>query len=74
MSELVLVTGTSSGIGLATAVECAAAGHTVVATLRNLDKRGPLEKAAKERGVKIHVEKLDVTHESAGAASSRQRR
>lgn len=67
MSELVLITGTSSGIGLATAVECAAAGHTVVATLRNIHRRGPLEKAAKERGVKIHVEQLDVTHESAGA-------
>lgn len=67
MPHLVLITGTSSGIGLATAVECAAAGHRVVATLRNLDKRGALEKAAKERGVKIDVEQLDVTHESAGA-------
>lgn len=67
MSELVLITGTSSGIGLATAVECAAAGHRVVATLRNLDKRAALEKAAKERGVRIDVEQLDVTHEGAGA-------
>jgi NAD(P)-dependent dehydrogenase (short-subunit alcohol dehydrogenase family) len=67
MSNLVLITGTSSGIGLATAVECAAAGHRVVATLRNLDKRETLEKAAKERGVKIDVEHLDVTHEGAGA-------
>lgn len=61
MSDLVLITGTSSGIGLATAVECAAAGMRVVATLRNLDKKGALEKAAKERGVKIDVEQLDVT-------------
>lgn len=64
MGELVLVTGTSSGIGLATAVECAAAGHRVVATLRNLDKRAALEKAAKARAVKIDIEHLDVTHES----------
>jgi NAD(P)-dependent dehydrogenase (short-subunit alcohol dehydrogenase family) len=34
---LALVTGTSSGIGLATAVALARAGHTVVATMRNLD-------------------------------------
>jgi short-subunit dehydrogenase len=67
MPDLVLITGTSSGIGLATAVECAAAGHRVVATLRNLDKRAALEKAAKERGVKIEVEQLDVTHDTAGA-------
>jgi NAD(P)-dependent dehydrogenase (short-subunit alcohol dehydrogenase family) len=67
MGELVLVTGTSSGIGLATVIECAAAGHRVVATLRNLEKRGPLEKAAKERGLTLDVEQLDVTHESADA-------
>lgn len=66
MSELVLITGTSSGIGLSTAVECAAAGHTVVATLRNLDRRGALEKAAKERGVKLAIEQLDVTQDGAG--------
>ncbi len=67
MSDLILITGTSSGIGLATAVECAAAGHRVIATLRNLDKRAALEKAAKDRGVKIEVEQLDVTQEGAGA-------
>ncbi|MFO0592905.1 MAG: SDR family oxidoreductase [Polyangiaceae bacterium] len=67
MSDLVLITGTSSGIGLATAVECAAAGMRVVATLRNLDKRGALEKAAKERGVKLDVEQLDVTSKTAAA-------
>lgn len=67
MGELVLITGTSSGIGMATAVECAAAGHSVVATMRNLEKRGALEKAAKERGARVDVEQLDVTHEGAGA-------
>lgn len=67
MGEIVLVTGTSSGIGLATALECAAAGHSVIATLRNLDRRGPLEKAARDRGVKLAIEQLDVTHDGAGA-------
>lgn len=66
MGELVLITGTSSGIGLSTAVECAAAGHAVVATMRDPQKRAALEKAAKERGVRVDIEQLDVTHESAG--------
>ncbi len=38
----VLVTGTSSGIGLATAVAAARAGWTTVATLRNPDRAGPM--------------------------------
>lgn len=66
MGELVLITGTSSGIGLSTAVECAAAGHAVVATMRDPQKRAALEKAARDRGVRVDIEQLDVTHESAG--------
>jgi NAD(P)-dependent dehydrogenase (short-subunit alcohol dehydrogenase family) len=66
MGELVLITGTSSGIGLATALVCAAAGHSVVATMRNLDKRAALESAAKELGVRLNIEQLDVTVEGAG--------
>ena len=61
MGELVLITGTSSGIGLSTAVACARAGHTVVATMRNLEGRKALEAAAKEAGVPVAVEHLDVT-------------
>lgn len=61
MGNLVLITGTSSGIGLSAAIECAAAGHRVVATMRNLDRRKALDEAAKARGVTVHVEQLDVT-------------
>ncbi|WP_044249644.1 SDR family NAD(P)-dependent oxidoreductase [Chondromyces apiculatus] len=61
MGQLVLVTGASSGIGLSAAVACAAAGHQVVATLRNLDRRSALEAAAKAQGVQVDVEQLDVT-------------
>jgi NAD(P)-dependent dehydrogenase (short-subunit alcohol dehydrogenase family) len=61
VGELVLITGTSSGIGLSAGIECAAAGHRVVATMRNLERRDALEKAAASRGVAVHVEALDVT-------------
>jgi NAD(P)-dependent dehydrogenase (short-subunit alcohol dehydrogenase family) len=67
VGELVLITGTSSGIGLSAAIECAAAGHRVVATMRNLAKRGPLDEAAKARGIALDVEQLDVTAEGVGA-------
>lgn len=62
----VLITGTSSGIGLATAIECAAVGHAVVATMRDTSKSGALEKEARERGLTIAIEELDVAHPSAG--------
>lgn len=67
MGELVLITGTSSGIGLSAAVECAAAGHRVVATMRDVDRRKPLEEAAAAREVSVHIERLDVTSEGVGA-------
>jgi NAD(P)-dependent dehydrogenase (short-subunit alcohol dehydrogenase family) len=67
LGELVLITGTSSGIGLAAAVECAASGHRVVATMRDLGRRQALVEAAKARGVSVDVEQLDVTAEGAGA-------
>ncbi|APR81963.1 3-oxoacyl-[acyl-carrier protein] reductase [Minicystis rosea] len=67
MGELVLITGTSSGIGLSAAIECAAAGHDVVATMRHLDRRKALEEAAKARGVTVAVEQLDVTSPGVGA-------
>lgn len=72
MRPLVLITGTSSGIGMATAVACAEAGFEVVATMRNLERSATLRAAAEERGLlsehetargvpTIHVEQLDVT-------------
>ncbi|WP_437677714.1 SDR family oxidoreductase [Sorangium sp. So ce131] len=67
MGHLVLVTGSSSGIGLATAVACAAAGHRVVATMRRPDKAEALLAAARARGASLHVEALDVAAEGAPA-------
>jgi NAD(P)-dependent dehydrogenase (short-subunit alcohol dehydrogenase family) len=51
---IALVTGTSSGIGLATAVTLARSGHTVIATMRNLESAGDLQKI-------VAAEKLPVT-------------
>ena len=65
MGELVLITGTSSGIGLSAAVECAAAGHRVIATMRSPERRKPLLEAAEARGVTLDVEQLDVTSDGA---------
>jgi NAD(P)-dependent dehydrogenase (short-subunit alcohol dehydrogenase family) len=56
-----LVTGTSTGIGYATALHFARRGHTVVATMRNLAKAGPLETAAREQALPLVIRELDVT-------------
>src|SRR5664280_1675243 len=52
---VLLITGTSSGIGLSTSVVAAKHGHRVVATMRNLDGAGPLRAAADEAGVELDV-------------------
>ncbi len=67
-SPVTLVTGTSSGMGLHTAVELARRGHTVVATLRDTTRAGSLQAAAQEAGVELDVRALDVVdHDSARA-------
>jgi NAD(P)-dependent dehydrogenase (short-subunit alcohol dehydrogenase family) len=63
--SVVLITGTSSGIGLATAVAAAGAGYRTVATLRNPDSGSALNSAAADAGVEIDVRTLDVTDQTA---------
>jgi len=58
---VVLITGTSSGIGLATAVAAARAGYATVATLREPARAGALQEAADRAGVRLDVRRLDVT-------------
>jgi NAD(P)-dependent dehydrogenase (short-subunit alcohol dehydrogenase family) len=60
--KTVLITGTSSGIGLAAAVAAAQSGWHVVATMRDLDKSDPLLLAATEAGISdlVQVKHLDV--------------
>src|SRR5690349_11479894 len=56
----VLITGTSSGIGLATALECARAGHKVFATMRNPAGAPQVGEVAKRESLPIEIRTLDV--------------
>lgn len=68
MSEIALVTGTSSGMGLEAAVALARRGLTVVATMRDTGRSGALREAADAAGVVLDVRALDVTDESGTTA------
>jgi len=64
MSEkIAVISGTSSGIGLLSAVELARQGFRVVATMRDLGRRTRLDEAAQAAGVDslMDVRRLDVT-------------
>jgi len=63
-SPITIVTGTSSGIGLEIALQAAAAGHTVIATMRDLAKAGPLRDAAAAAGATLDIRQLDVTDQA----------
>lgn len=56
----VIITGTSSGIGLATAIALGRAGHTVFATMRNLQRGGALRDALAAERLPITVLEMDV--------------
>ena len=59
--DVALVTGTSSGIGLRTAIGLAKVGLTVVATMRDVGRADALREAAAEAGVEVDVRRLEVT-------------
>jgi NAD(P)-dependent dehydrogenase (short-subunit alcohol dehydrogenase family) len=59
--KTVLITGTSSGIGLATAITAARAGWNTIATMRNPANAQNLREAATEAGVSVDIRRLDVT-------------
>ncbi len=61
MTDSVLITGASTGLGLETAVHLAERGFRVYATMRDLGKREPLDEEAARRGVNLDVLRLDVT-------------
>jgi len=57
----ILITGCSSGFGLASALAFARNGDEVYASMRDTSKAGPLQRAADQEGLKIHIKALDVT-------------
>ena len=57
----ILITGTSTGIGLATALRFARAGYRTWATMRDLAKAGPLREARESEGLDLQLLRLDVT-------------
>jgi NAD(P)-dependent dehydrogenase (short-subunit alcohol dehydrogenase family) len=59
MSNIV-ITGASRGIGLATALELARAGHQVVATMRNPAGSPELGQQAAKENLPIRIETMDV--------------
>src|SRR5437764_2147129 len=62
--SLALVTGTSSGIGLHTAVGLARSGLHVIATMRDISKAQQLLATADAARVAVDVRPLDVTEAS----------
>ncbi|MFC5747466.1 SDR family NAD(P)-dependent oxidoreductase [Actinomadura rugatobispora] len=63
-----LITGCGSGIGAATAVTLAAAGHRVVASVHSFHRMSELAERSAEAGVELDVRELDVTDAAATAA------
>ncbi|WP_434753054.1 SDR family oxidoreductase [Paenibacillus amylolyticus] len=60
---LALITGTSSGFGMLTAITLAKQGYRVIATMRDLSRKGELSNRAEEAGVtdRLYYVQLDVT-------------
>ena len=60
-SKSVLVTGSSSGIGLASVVAMSARGWEVFASMRDPSRSGSLMSALRDRPSRVHVLQLDLT-------------
>jgi NAD(P)-dependent dehydrogenase (short-subunit alcohol dehydrogenase family) len=58
--SIVLITGTSTGIGYESALRFGRGGHRVYATMRNLGKAGPLQAAAAAEKLDVRTLELDV--------------
>lgn len=63
-NPIALITGSSSGIGLTTALYLARRGYTVWATMRNLEKAGELRKIIESEKLPIELAQLDVCDDS----------
>lgn len=61
MSKTILITGAASGFGKIAAFELAQKGHKVIATTQVYPQMSDLIREAKDRGIDLIVDKLDVT-------------
>lgn len=66
MSEapVTVVTGANSGIGRATALHLAAAGHSVFGTVRSISRADKLLAAAEDAGVTVELVELDIADDA----------
>ena len=62
--KVAIVTGSSSGIGLETALVLARNGFTTFATMRDLGKKAKIESIASKEKLPVHIVQLDVTSDS----------
>ncbi len=69
MKGVALVTGSSSGIGLETALALARDGYHTFASMRDTGKSKKLEDAARKEGLDIEITELDVDKEESIVAA-----
>jgi NAD(P)-dependent dehydrogenase (short-subunit alcohol dehydrogenase family) len=70
--KVLVVTGTTSGMGRVIALDAAAAGYTVVATGRDPERMTALAKDAADRGAELDIRYLDITDHAGVSALFRQ--
>ena len=61
MKKIALVTGCSSGIGLATSLDLARNNYKVYATIRDLARKDRLDKSIRDEQLDVEILRLDVT-------------
>lgn len=71
-NKLILITGGSSGIGKATAIELAKQGAVIILQARGLEKLQAAQKDLEALGAKVHYYSTDLTNAEAVKAAAQQ--